>query len=182
MDDRLMELSRIASMYYDELFKYCRRRVRTADDAYDLTQEVFLALAGLYANINAGSARKWLYVTAHNKIVDYYKSKKIEADNRTYVDLSDDTLNLFEDFTENIGENELREHKNEIAKNLSQDEYLLYRGVFVEKKSVAALVSELNISEAAVRKRILRLSDKIRKLIKTLLYLTISLFICLYRC
>lgn len=176
MDDKTVRLSNAVGMYYDEIFKYCRRRVRTDDDAYDLTQEVFLALSGSFDRINAESVRKWLYATAHNKIADYYKSRKTEADNRTYIDISDDAVGLFEDFTENIGEDELRGYKTEIEKSLSEDEYSLYRSVFIEKKRVAALVSELNISEVAVRKRILRLSGKIRRLIKTLLYLIVNQF------
>lgn len=176
-----MELNRIATMYYDEIFNYCRRRVRTNDDAYDLTQDVFLALSASFDNINVKSVRKWLYATARNKIADYHKSKKIEKDNRTYVDLSDDVVNLFEDFTERISENELLKCKIEIEKSLSKKEYSLYRSVFIEKKRVPTLVSELNITEAAVRKRILRLSNKIRKLIKALLYLTICLLTGMFR-
>jgi RNA polymerase sigma factor (sigma-70 family) len=175
LDDRSIKLSKIAAAYYDEIYKYCRRRVRTDDDAYDLTQEIFLALSGSFEKINAESIRKWLYVTAHNKIVDYYKSRKIETDNRIFIDISDDTVKLFEDFTENIEENELHKFKDEIEKSLTEDEYSLYRSVFFEKKRVAALVSELNITETAARKRISRLSNKIRKLIKALLYSAICL-------
>ena len=173
MDNKATTLEKIADLYYDEIFKYCKRRVKT-DDAYDITQEIFLALSVSVVGINLQSVRKWLYTTAHNKIVDYYKRNKIETDNRAYIDISDETFTLYEDFTENLDENDLTTYKSGIMKSLSKDEFSLYRNIFIEKKNVSMLVSEFGISEAAMRKRILRLNNKIRKLIKSLLYFMFS--------
>lgn len=41
-------LGRIAELYYDEIFKFCYRRVNNQDEAYDITQDTFLALIDSY--------------------------------------------------------------------------------------------------------------------------------------
>ena len=69
-------LQDFAEAYYDDIYKYCRRMGDNESDAYDLTQVVFLALNQHYSTIDYNKVRQWLYNTAHNIVVDYYKMKK----------------------------------------------------------------------------------------------------------
>ena len=84
--EKQRQLDEISVEYYAEIFVYIKRRVRTADDVYDLTQEVFLALTHAYDEIDSSKIRKWLYQAAHNKIVDYYQTvkKKVHDLHREY--------------------------------------------------------------------------------------------------
>lgn len=161
-------LNEISIKYYDEIYSFCRRRVRSSEDAYDLTQEVFLALKEKIDKINLLSMRKWLYNTAHNKICDYYTNRKKENDNCTDIDVYDETLDLTTDFTEEITEDEIERHKVEILSLLSNDEKEFYDDVWIKHKTYKSLASKYNISEPALRKRVSRLHYKIRKCIKEL--------------
>lgn len=73
MSEVAKELETVTEQYYSEIYKYCRRRVNTDDTAFDITQNVFLALSERYLSIDRVSIRKWLYETARHKIADYYR-------------------------------------------------------------------------------------------------------------
>lgn len=164
-------LNEISIKYYDEIYSFCRRHTRNNDDAYDLTQEVFLALKEVSDKINLLNVRKWLYNTAHNMICDYYTNRKKESNNRLDIDIYDESFSLTTDFTEEITEDEIERYKFEILSLLSDDEKEFYLDVWVKHIAYKFLATKYNISEATLRKRISRLYYKIRKRIKELLLL-----------
>lgn len=169
MDNNNIFFNEISIKYYDEIYSFCRRRSRNNDDAYDLTQAVFLALKEESDRINPLSVRKWLYNTAHNKICDYYTKRKKEADNLLDIDIYDESFNLTIDFTEEITEDEINRYKIEIFNLLLDDEKELYDDVWNKHTKYESLAAKYSISEAALRKRISRLYYKIRKYIKKFL-------------
>lgn len=64
-------LAQFAEEHYDEIFRYCARRLPTAEDAKDATQEVFLRLAkspALYDSREKPLA--YLYTCARNVCID----------------------------------------------------------------------------------------------------------------
>ena len=61
IENKQLQLDEVATKYYDEIFAYIKRRVRTTEDAYDLTQDVFLIYTQTSEKINAEKIRKWLY-------------------------------------------------------------------------------------------------------------------------
>jgi RNA polymerase sigma factor (sigma-70 family) len=57
--------------YYDDLFRFVRRRSRSADDAEEITQAVFVQAAEQLAVRPApGSLSAWLYTVARNRLID----------------------------------------------------------------------------------------------------------------
>ena len=58
MNDSARQLEIITEQYYDEIYKYCRRRVDADDAAYDITQNVFLALSERFTSIDKIKVRK----------------------------------------------------------------------------------------------------------------------------
>lgn len=68
-------LNTIAELYYGEIFKFCLRKIPNEYEAYDVIQDVLLALIDSYSKINPEKVRKWLYETAKNKIADYFRIK-----------------------------------------------------------------------------------------------------------
>lgn len=158
----------IASRNYDEIFKYCRRRVRSDEDAYDLTQSVFLALSEQYNTIDICRVRKWLYNVAHNKIADYYIKNKTDKEYLTDVDPAspDIYFNITDDYTDA----EIEKYSLAIISSLNEKEKTLYDEVYRQKLLYPALAKKYNISEACLRKRISRIKYKITHLIKLLLF------------
>lgn len=64
-------LTRFAEENYDEIFRYCVRRLTTIEDAKDATQEVFLRLAKSSAVYDPnGKPLAYLYTCARNVCID----------------------------------------------------------------------------------------------------------------
>lgn len=65
-------LTRFAEEHYDEIYRYCARRLHSTEDAKDATQEVFLRLArsdALYDSKDKPLA--YLYTCARNVCIDF---------------------------------------------------------------------------------------------------------------
>ena len=54
MKTHVKQLEKITYKYYDEIYNYCRRRVKSENDASDLTQTVFMEL-------NMSFYNGWIY-------------------------------------------------------------------------------------------------------------------------
>lgn len=64
-------LTRFAEEHYDEIFRYCARRLPTVEDAKDATQDVFLKLAKTQAVYDSREKPlAYLYTCARNTCVD----------------------------------------------------------------------------------------------------------------
>jgi RNA polymerase sigma-70 factor (ECF subfamily) len=61
--------------YYDPVFRYCRLRLPTAEDAEDAANEAFaraLAALGRFRDRD-GSFRSWLFVIVHNEVAAHHR-------------------------------------------------------------------------------------------------------------
>ena len=168
MKDTAHELKIISEQYYDEIYKYCRRRVRNDDIAYDLTQDVFVALSESIASIEKTGIRKWLYSTAGHKIADYYREiEKIKAyltdtplDN---LDTDPDAL-VYDPFAE-MNPAEIEKTAQKILEDLLPADKALYYERYVLKLGYKELSQKYAVSETNMRKRVSRLHGKITKIV-----------------
>lgn len=75
---------RLADLYGPLVYHWCRSHVRQPEDAADILQEVFSAVArtvdGFLLRRNGGTFRGWLYTITRNKIHDYYRGKAQRID------------------------------------------------------------------------------------------------------
>lgn len=64
--------------YYDEMLRFALRQITSAEDARDVTQEIFVAaLRGLPGfDPRRASFRTWLYRIASNKAIDWLRSSR----------------------------------------------------------------------------------------------------------
>lgn len=174
IEEKQRHFDEVATEYYDEIFTYIKRRVRVIEDAYDLTQDVFLDYTHSYDKIDPAKTRKWLYRVAHNKVVDHYKAAKKENDHREYGDLPEYQAEITVNFEDRLTEQEEIAYKNDVISSLSDEDRQLYVDVCVHKKKVRDLYHEYGVSEAALHKRVTRMKHKIRQMIKAVLYLIFS--------
>lgn len=175
MKIKLDQLNEIVSQYYDEIFSYCRMRISSTEDVYDVTQEVFLALIAQHQTIDLLKVRKWLYSVAHNMVVDYYKLNKKRQNLIAKLEVSSDAYEeLFHDF-DVLSEKDVEQYRATVFSQLTEKEQILYREIYQQHKSYSELAGQYQVSEAAMRKRAPRLSYKIRSLVKTILYLCLHL-------
>lgn len=178
MSQIAQQLELITEQYYNEIYKYCRRRVKTDDIAYDITQNVFLALSERYATIDQQKIRQWLYTTAQNKLADYYRELEKIRENMTDVPLSDITEEAYgltyEPFHE-IDDEEIETLAKQIIDQLNPDEQELYIERYVKKTSYSVLAENYSVPEQNMRKRVSRLRKKIKQIICKMLSMIISL-------
>jgi len=168
------QLDRITKQYYNEIYQYCRHRIDQDEDAYDLTQEVFLALCAQYTAIDEKSIRKWLYTTAYHKIADFYREKQKKQhliDAIPLDNLSDDSEFLL---IENEHQpEEIEQMIKEIKSMLNDEEKQLLNNRYDLKMDYRSLSQMYDTSETVMRKRISRLKKKIHKIIDVMLHLFI---------
>ena len=152
-------LNRIAELYYDEIFKFCLRRIQNEDEAYDITQDVFLALIDSYSKINPEKVRKWLYETAKNKIADYFriKKKKIEYEKETPDEM---VYSLYD----TISAEHIEQLKKTIISDLGKEELELYKDYFIKNMSYEELSEKYNVKKDVMYKRISRLKALLKKI------------------
>lgn len=62
----------------DVLFNYVRSQIPVAQDAEDITQDVFRKALQNWEQIRAGEPRAWLYTTARNAVAQYYRDRTVE--------------------------------------------------------------------------------------------------------
>jgi RNA polymerase sigma-70 factor (ECF subfamily) len=75
-NDVLARFQTMYDTYRNDILRYCRYRLPTAQDAEDATQEIFLktyrALPGWQDR--GSEERAWLFSIAHNEVVDRYRA------------------------------------------------------------------------------------------------------------
>lgn len=60
--------------WYSKIFGYALKTLENEQDAYDITQEVFLAVLQNIKTIYPWSRFKsWIFTIAHNKCMDYFR-------------------------------------------------------------------------------------------------------------
>ena len=66
--------------YSPKILRYLKRKLPTPEDAEDLTNDVFLeAIDSLFFLEKEENVQAWLYRIAHNKMVDFYRKRKIKS-------------------------------------------------------------------------------------------------------
>lgn len=176
MNDNARQLEIITEQYYDEIYKYCRRRVDTDDVAFDITQNVFLALSERFASIDIAKVRKWLYETAKNKIADHYRELQKKKDMMTDVpvqELDEEQHHLHYDPFNHMDDEEVERTAKNIVRNLEPQDRELYLDRYAKRMDYRELVQKHGISEQNLRKRVSRLHSKIKNMIRGLLEMLI---------
>lgn len=98
-------INEIIQQYGKRLHAFIRKRVKYAEDADDILQEVFYQLAEadrLMKPIDQLTA--WLFTVARNRITDLYRKKKPEAMPEIFSDEEDENLQLISELFLNDGE------------------------------------------------------------------------------
>ena len=147
-------LGRIAELYYDEIFKFCFRRVDNQDEAYDITQDTFLALIDSYKKIEPEKVRKWLYETAKNKIADHYRTKNKRSE---YEEESEALDTMSCSLYDAISDNHIEQLKQKIISDLSEEELELDKDFYINNMSYEDLGEKYNVKKYVMYKRVSRL-------------------------
>lgn len=150
----------IYERYANKVYRKCYSFVYNQEKAEDLTHDIFLKLIvkiGTYKESSKFST--WLYSITYNYCMDQIRvgKKKTEVALTDNVDISDedDDAELM-DF-----------HSSELIKSMKQlpsDERALLQMKYQEDFSIKEIAETLDISESAVKMRLLRSKEKLKKL------------------
>ena len=81
------------------LFAFIQSKIQSLEEAEDLLQDVYLqALSSLNVLEIVDNLRGWLYTVAKNKIIDWYRKKRLPT---VSIDESDENGNRFKDMLAN---------------------------------------------------------------------------------
>jgi RNA polymerase sigma-70 factor, ECF subfamily len=155
---------RLYDLYADRIYRHIYYRTSSAEDARDLTQEVFLkAWQGLprYKRTKTPFLG-WLFTISHNRVIDYYRTKKDHAylNNEIIVedrDKSPDNL-LEEQFTQ-------QEVRRAILQ-LPEDQQNVILMSFIEGFGYNEIAAALNKSEGNIRVIVHRALKRMREILK----------------
>ena len=96
-------LSHLIERYFNPIYRYVYRFVRTAAAAEDVVQETFIKVWKSARSLKEGATVKpWLYRIAHNTAIDYLRKKKqlnfseMTQDAHAEALFSDDTVDILE--------------------------------------------------------------------------------------
>lgn len=157
----------IADLYYDYIYQLCCSRLKREEDAFDVTQEVFLFFQEKYNELEDDYIKAWLYKVADNKIKEQFRAiakRERELVYGTVFGVQKSTDILYETQEDNkITPEELEKRKEGILDSLTEKELELFEMVYTKHMEYKELAKALNVSEGAVRTRVYRLNLKIKE-------------------
>lgn len=149
--------------YYAQILKFVYQRLSTKQDAYDITQQVFVqAILSLekyeYRGLPFSS---WLYRIAINELNKVFrKNEKQRGINLEEKHLSDIAEEMSTD-TQDVEQVVLG-----ALTTLEEDDYQLVEMRFFEKRPFKEIGEILNISEATAKMRLYRILEKLKPIIE----------------
>ncbi len=149
---------RYAALVYNKCYGFAK----DADEAKDMTQDVFLKLFVKLASFKGKSKfSTWLYAFTYNHCVNYVtrdKAKKFEKQSVDYEDIE----NLSEDEEDDNSFLDMRVDKLQKAlEMISPEEKMILLLKYQDFLSIKEIESVLDVGESAVKMRIKRAKDKL---------------------
>lgn len=149
--------------YYTQILKFVYQRVTTKDDAYDITQQVFLqAMVSLNKyELRGFPFSSWLYRIAINELNQAFrkheKQRGINLEEKHLKDIAHEI---------NEGSEELEKVLLEALTTLEEDDFQLVEMRFFEKRAFKEIGEILNITEANAKMKLYRILDKLKPVLE----------------
>jgi RNA polymerase sigma-70 factor (ECF subfamily) len=159
--------SRMAKLYGPLVYVWSRRRGFQAQDAADIVQDVFRAVAGHIQDFRqtpAGSFRGWLWTITRNKMLDYYRRGQRLPQAQGGSDAHERILQVPETLDDSAAESSssgqlVRRALEMIRPDFEEPTWQAFWRVMMEDQSPAEVAKDLGMSVNAVyiaKSRILR--------------------------
>lgn len=163
----------IANRYYQNVYEFCCARLENADDARDVTQEVFLLFAEKADKLEEDKILAWLLTVANNKIKEAHrestkKSRFVSYDDSFRAHLNDPNFSYEIDgeVDDYLFGDEVESKREWIKSKLSPEENLLFEYLCEHRLNRSEIAKELNIEKTALNARVHRLRKKVIQLLQ----------------
>ena len=149
----------IYERYVNKVYRKCYSFVYNQEKAEDLTHDIFLKLIVKIGSFKETSKfSTWLYSITYNYCMDQIRTgkKRTEVGLHENVEISDDNDGGLLDF-----------QSDEINRSLQQmaaDERAILQMKYQEDFSIKEIADTLNITESAVKMRLMRSKEKLKKI------------------
>lgn len=150
--------------YFDAVARFVYQRVNTKDEAFDITQQVFLqAMTALDRYESRGFPfSSWLYRIALNEIASHYRKTK----NQRNINIDDTSLqNVMGEINEPVSDEKVDLLLIAMQK-LDEDEIQLIEMRFFEKRPFKEMAEIKDSNESAVKMKVYRLLDKLKSIME----------------
>lgn len=151
--------------YYDEVFRFAARQLPNRQDAFDVTQEIFVAaLRGLSGfDETRASFRTWLYRIATNKIVDWCRAARPGDVSLDELELDvADARDEFSELCDETGSEELTERAELLLRACAPQVQRIVRLRVYAGRTFPEVAEVVQESEAAVKARYYRTMRALR--------------------
>lgn len=150
--------------YYEKIARFCNIKLKNRNEAEDCVQECFMVYyKRILSGEEIGNTSAFLYKIADNLIKTQWKQDK-KANNIIPLDEVAETLVADEVYDYSNIDYDLCAEK--IIKVLDEKERLLYQLKYTDRKSIAEISKELNVSFDATAKRLSRLRQKVKAMVE----------------
>lgn len=140
--------SELYDLYFQKIYKFIFYRVGHKETAEDLTEEVFLkAYKSLSGLKNDSLFESWLYQIARNKVIDYYRSKKIVV----AIDELENTLEYETNIIDIVNLGFDQKALIELIRELTPEQQVIIKLKFYEDLDNATIAEILEKEEGTIR-------------------------------
>lgn len=150
--------------YYTQILKFVYQRVTTKDDAYDITQQVFLqAMISLNKyELRGFPFSSWLYRIAINELNQAFRKNEKQRG----INLEEKHL---KEIVSEMNEEDVEEKERillEALTTLEEEDFQLVEMRFFEKRAFKEIGEILNITEANAKMKLYRILDKLKPILE----------------
>ncbi len=164
-----MRFEEICRENYARIYNYILAKTANRETAEDITQDVFLIAfqkGDLFLSHEKPVA--FLYVTARNLVLEYYKRTKEAPAREAPLDESNIAVfgrDAFEELClQKSGTVNEEYYRKQILQKLKPRERDLYRKYYIDKKTMKMIAEEFHMSETAVRMKYMRIRKKVQRI------------------
>jgi len=147
--------------YYENIFRFVYQRLDSKDQAFDITQQVFLkALTNLGKYTFRGVPfSSWLYRIASNEINDVFRRNKAQ---RT-INIESVHIHAMLDEMEEDKHEEYYNRLISAIENLEEDDLMLIEMRYFEKRPFKEIAEIMSVTESNAKVKVYRIIEKLRK-------------------
>ena len=154
---------KLYDLYADRIYRHIYYRTSNVDDARDLTQEVFTKVWQVLPKYKRMKTPflGWLFTISHNRVIDYYRTKKNHAYLNNEIDMGDQVSS-----PENLLEAEFTQQEvRKAILQLPEDQQQVILMSFIEGFEYGEIAAVLNKTEGNIRVIMHRGLKKMREIL-----------------
>ncbi|QKZ14000.1 RNA polymerase sigma factor [Spirosoma sp. KUDC1026] len=147
--------------YVSKVYRRCLSLTKDSAKAEDFTHDIFIRVYGNLINFKEHSAfSTWLYSISYNYCMDQLRY----ANRLPTVELAQESDNHWIDNAESELLEMQLQHLTQVMRTISPDELQMLRMKYEEGMDIKEIAQQLDLRDSAVKMRLKRTRDKIRKL------------------